>query len=236
VTELQHHEVEELLGAYALDAVDAGEAEAVEAHLETCPRCRAEVDAHREVAAHLAQAGAPAPDQVWDRIAAAIDGDAPPPMRLVVDRPAAPARWRRWAGPALGAAAAAAVVVVGVSAVVDDGDTGGDLETAALEAFESPQASMAELVGEDGAVLARLAVLPGGQGYVLAGALPDLDDGTYQLWGSDGATVVSLGVLGRHPETAAFVAGDAHDVFMISVEDEPVPAPTGDPVAAGELA
>src|SRR5262245_64213668 len=82
-----HAEIEELLGAYALDAVDPDEREAIEAHLSGCPRCRAEVDAGREVAAGLAQTGAPAPEGVWERIAGAIEGEAPPPLRLVAAPP-----------------------------------------------------------------------------------------------------------------------------------------------------
>ncbi len=34
---MAHHEIEELLGAYALDAVDADEARLVEDHLADCP-------------------------------------------------------------------------------------------------------------------------------------------------------------------------------------------------------
>jgi anti-sigma factor RsiW len=234
---LRHDEVEELLGAYALDAVDPEEADAVEAHLADCPRCRAEVDAHREVAAYLARGGAPAPEQVWSRIAAAIDGDAPPPMRLVVEDDRKPrSRWIRWGGPALAAAAVLAIVAVGVSTLGGDDAEGGDLDAVALDAFESPDATTAELVDEDGAVVARAAVLPDGQGYLLAEPLPDLDEGTYQLWGSDDGTIVSLGVLGPAPETIAFPAGAAHDVLMISVEDAAVASPTRAPVAVGELA
>src|SRR3954468_13451869 len=70
-------EFTELLGAYALDAIDDDEREAIEAHLLTCPRCRAEVAEHREVAAFLSK-GAPAPDGVWDRIAAELSPPAPP--------------------------------------------------------------------------------------------------------------------------------------------------------------
>ena len=40
---LSHDAVVELLGAYALDAVDPTEAAAVEAHLGTCPGCRDEI-------------------------------------------------------------------------------------------------------------------------------------------------------------------------------------------------
>ncbi|MGH2872076.1 MAG: zf-HC2 domain-containing protein, partial [Solirubrobacteraceae bacterium] len=51
--QLDHHEIEELLGAYALDAVDPDERAAVDSHLAECLRCRAEVDRHRQIAAGL---------------------------------------------------------------------------------------------------------------------------------------------------------------------------------------
>ena len=54
---LSHAELEELLGAYALDAVDGEERELVELHLLDCPRCRAEVAEHRAVASFLGSAG-----------------------------------------------------------------------------------------------------------------------------------------------------------------------------------
>ena len=63
-------DIEELLGAYALDAVDDDERRLVEAYLATNPRARAEVDQHREVATLLAFGGADAPEGLWDRIAA----------------------------------------------------------------------------------------------------------------------------------------------------------------------
>ena len=82
-----HDEIAELLGAYALHAVEPDEVELVEAHLEGCPRCRAEVAAHREVAALLGNSGGDAPDGLWERIASRLE-EAPPPMRLSLsDRP-----------------------------------------------------------------------------------------------------------------------------------------------------
>src|SRR5688572_21850390 len=167
-TNVQHHEVEELLGAYALDAVEPDEAALVEAHLATCPRCRAEVDGHREVATFLAQAGAPAPEHLWDRIADAIGGESPPPMRLVVDREPRAARLR-WFGGGAAVAAAAAAVVVAIVGVGSESSDGAELRDLALSAFEAPDASMAELVGSGGELVARAAVLPDGSGYVLAG-------------------------------------------------------------------
>ncbi len=79
-------EIEELIGAYALDAVDDDERNAVEQHLAVCARCRAELVEHREVAALLAYEGAPAPSDVWDRIVVTLE-EPPPAMRLKVDSP-----------------------------------------------------------------------------------------------------------------------------------------------------
>ncbi len=50
-------ELDELLGAYALDAVDADERRRVEDYLAVNPRAAAEVQAHREVATMLAFTG-----------------------------------------------------------------------------------------------------------------------------------------------------------------------------------
>jgi anti-sigma factor RsiW len=76
-----HTELQELLGAYALDAVDPDEAAAIERHLPTCPRCRNELAEHREVAALLGYAGGSAPSGVWDRIVASLE--EPPPALLL---------------------------------------------------------------------------------------------------------------------------------------------------------
>lgn len=76
-----HDEFTDLLGAYALDAVEPDERARIEAHLHTCPWCAAEVAEHREVAAYLSHSGTDAPDGVWDRIAAELSPPAPP-MRL----------------------------------------------------------------------------------------------------------------------------------------------------------
>jgi anti-sigma factor RsiW len=78
---MEHAEIQELLGAYALDAVDPDEAQEIERHLATCPRCRAEVIEHREVAGLLGYAGSDAPAGLWDRIVESLE-EPPPAMRL----------------------------------------------------------------------------------------------------------------------------------------------------------
>jgi anti-sigma-K factor RskA len=87
-TELQHDEIESLLGAYALDAVEPDEAMLVERHLEECPRCGAEVDAFRELAGRLGTSAVledaePVPPELWDRIAERLNAAprrSPSPM------------------------------------------------------------------------------------------------------------------------------------------------------------
>lgn len=148
--ELTHRELQGLLGAYALDAVDGDEAEAIELHLRGCPRCRAEVSTHRETAAWLSGTGGAAPEGMWDRLVSSLE-EPPPALRLVPaplpdaigSAPAAPApvdvggpatptatitplaamRSRRLL-PALAGAAAAIVFALGVfTATRDDAPT-----------------------------------------------------------------------------------------------------------------
>jgi hypothetical protein len=83
-----HQDIQELLGAFALDAVDSEERDVIDAHLAGCPRCRAEVEGYRETAALLAHSGERAPEGVWDRIATALD-EAPPALDLTRIIPAA---------------------------------------------------------------------------------------------------------------------------------------------------
>ncbi len=66
-------EIEELLGAYALDALEPEEAALVEEHLRTCVRCSAEVARHHEVAGLMANSGGDAPGELWDRIAERLE-------------------------------------------------------------------------------------------------------------------------------------------------------------------
>jgi anti-sigma-K factor RskA len=227
-------EVEELIGAYALDAVDPDERDAVERHLDECPRCRTELAGHLEVAALLGNTGAPAPDGVWARIASSLE-EPPPAMRLSLAPPpveatdgtraASPSRpHRRWVTRSFALAAAAAVAVIallGVDVVRQDhridqmrdeiaasADSTG-LQGAMVAAMSEPTSQEMNLASPTGAPMSATAVMTeDGTGYFLTASMPALPEGrTYQLWGvmADGQ-VVSLGVLGRYPHMAAFQA------------------------------
>jgi anti-sigma factor RsiW len=86
VPEPTHEEIQELLGVYALDAVDPETALVVERHLETCIRCTTEVAQHHEVAGLLANSGGAPPPELWDRIAGELDGSDPPSWDRLSER------------------------------------------------------------------------------------------------------------------------------------------------------
>jgi anti-sigma-K factor RskA len=67
---MDHSEYQELLASHALDALDARDAGALRAHLESCADCRRELAELREAAALLAHAAEPATpgDEVRRRI------------------------------------------------------------------------------------------------------------------------------------------------------------------------
>jgi len=134
---MSHEDLRELLGVYALDAVEPDEALAVEAHLAECPQCRAEVEEHRSVASLLGNVGAAAPIGLWDQIAASLDDDPVAPFGAGVSggadhgevadhvlsfpaggRDVRAARRRPRAAVILTAMAAACFLVVGVAGVV----------------------------------------------------------------------------------------------------------------------
>jgi anti-sigma-K factor RskA len=98
----------ELAAAYALDALDADDRRAYEAHLARCERCQQEVTSFRQTAAALAYDVdlPPLPETLEHRILKAARAERP----NVVPLP------RRWAIPAaaLAVASAAAAIVLGV--------------------------------------------------------------------------------------------------------------------------
>ena len=239
---MTHEQLQELLGAYALDAVEPEEEALIETHLQECPRCRAEVSELREVAALLGQTGSDAPEGVWDRIAASL-AEVPPPLRLEVQRERHAVRSRsRTFATAVAAVAAAVLVVLGISVVnlrshVDDleRNRSTDVAAAAQAAIAAPDARIAHLSGAGGLAAAAV-VRSNGQGYFIAGGLPQLSHRIYQLWGaSESGQVSSLGTV-PGPGVYAFTTDASIRIVMVTEEDAPVPAPTSAPIVTGTLA
>lgn len=238
--------IDELLGAYALDAVDDHERRQIESFLETDPRARAEVEAHREVAAMLAFSGERPPDGLWDRIANALEETPPAPgPQLARVMPMDRARRRRGLVGTAAAAAVAAVAAVAVTLVVADLDdpepavTADAIETAYGQAWASADGRRTELVADDTSFSADAVVLPSGTGFLSASKLPTLPETeTYQLWGVYADDdVISLGVLGNRPGVEPFTAKDDVVTLVITREQAGgVMASTTGAVLVGTLA
>ena len=248
------YELDELLGAYALDAVDETDRRRVEDYLTINPRAADEVRQHREVATMLAFTGMDAPAGVWERIVASLEEQAPPPgpelsrVMPAPDRPApvvpiehARRRRMRSVGTWLAATAAAAVVAVAVVSVVDRrADAPGDpIAVAAEAAREDRDSQIATLRSEGVDVTAEAIVDQDGHGFLLAQDLPPLpDDRTYQLWGVVGEDVISIGILGPHPEIETFTVEADVVAFAVTIERAGGVVSDGNPDGAyvGELA
>jgi anti-sigma-K factor RskA len=235
-------ELDTLLGAYALDALEPGERARVDAYLATNGRARDEVDELRESAASLALApvdDATAPPDLWDRITSTIDAeDASGGTGGEGDDELAARRTRRgmnrarWLSLVTAAAAVVALVlatqVVSLHHRLNDAQRTG--EQAAAGAFDraghAKGARQVAFMQTGGAEVARLVLLPDGSGYLKNDGLVPLDaQHTYQLWALTGTTAkpvaISAGVLGAHPKASAFVtATDVHG-FAITVEKTP---------------
>jgi len=254
---MSHELAYDLLPAFSLDAVDSDEHEQIETHLLDCPRCRAELDAHRDVAAALGNSVEPLPEGLWTSIASQLltnhDEEAPPMPTLVRNGPddefvgsfstpggARPrvSRRRLLSAISLAVACAAAAVILGVNLVDANnqvahlqGAIGETAHTAVLAALETPGHKVVTMKGANGHDLAEFVVLPSGQGYLVDSHLPALSPKeTYQLWGVIDGQTISLGLLGRAPHLVTFTLAGAPGASRLGITAEP----TGGSVLPGE--
>ena len=257
---MSHEEASELLGVYALDAVDGEELRELESHLAECPRCRSELDSLHEVAAAMGNSVEPLPDGLWSSIASRLPErqgeDEPPPMPHLVTETRSPfraapdTRRRRRLNTAttLGAvavAAAAVAVVLGIGLVRADDKVSG-LQSAAgrqlatvTAALSAPGHRLVDLETASHARLAQFVVLPNGVGYMVSSNLPALKaEQTYQLWGIEGTHPVSLGLLGGAPTQAVFTMAGSKTPSRLGITAEPPGGsvvPTGPILATGNV-
>ena len=209
-------DVHELTAAYALDALDADEAHAYEAHLSQCERCREELAALSEPATALAWAvDAPVPPaELRGRIldAAAADRTNVVPLR----RP-----WLLRATAAAAAVAACVAVGLGIwaSSLLDSVHRARASRVAvarAVEILADPTSRRIDVAGARGMV----AVDPTGQAALMLKHLPAAPAGkTYEAW------VISPG--GSPKPAGMFLGGETTTVIRLEL-----PVPVGSTVAA----
>jgi hypothetical protein len=253
---MSHDEAAELLGAYALDAVDPDEVAAIEAHLESCPRCRDELRNHREVTGLLAYAGQEAPAGLWDRVVSEVraeetapSGSRPPVIAAAEDhrRRNGGTGWRGWILPL---AAAAALIIVALLAIQvarlqnRTDHMSHELSLMANQptmatvdaALAAPGARRVTLRATTGSASIEAVILPNGTGYLYDSTLTPLATlQSYQLWGQSGQKLISYGLIGANPApVTAFRVGRPVQALAISAEAAGgVVAPTQAPVVSG---
>jgi len=251
-------DVEQLLGAYALDAVDNGERQLVERHLLTCEPCRIEVQEHREVAALLAGEPLQPSAQVWDGIIGKITSatateELAPIYSLERKRTTLASTSLRWV-----TSLAAAVVVALTAGVITQSQRIGDLNSrladqnrqistlsaalvadplqqAVTAALADPGAQVANLTADGSGETMQIVVLPDGTGYVFHTNLEALPtDATYQLWAVVDDKVISAGVLGNRPAVVPFHIDPAGLQGLVITQEVAggVPQSEADPVVA----
>jgi anti-sigma-K factor RskA len=253
---MTHEEASLLLGSFALDAVEPDEHERIEGHVSSCPRCRAELDAHREVAGALGNSVEPLPEGLWSSIANRLPerrDEVPPPMPLLrPDRGRSrpdrlhPDRGRLVTVASIAVAAAAVAAVLGVNLLRADtqvahlqGAIGETAHTAVVAALDTPGHQVVNLVGPDHARVAQFVLIPDGQGYLVKSTLPALRSGrSYQLWGIVGGKAISLGLMGQSPDQVTFTLAGVHRPSLLAVTAEPSGgsvAPSDPIVASGTV-
>jgi hypothetical protein len=250
---MSHDELAELLGAFALDAVDEPEAELVRTHLAHCPRCRDEVHQLQQAAAMLASTGGDAPPGIWDAIESRLRPPGPvdavaPPVDARLAQLVRAGRRRRIAvriATGLAAAAAAAIAVLGVEvdhlssrlSHVAVAAARADLFGAARSALLDPTARRIVLktTAAPTTVAAELVIERSGASYLFNDRLAPLPSNeTYQLWAVVGERAISVGLLGPRPTTVAIAldASMSADAFALTAEPAGgTPEPTHPPVA-----
>jgi anti-sigma-K factor RskA len=238
---ISHDEVLELLGAYALDAVEADEAAFIEYHLDRCPRCRDELRNHREVVGLVAYAGEEAPAGLWERIVEEIhDTGSSAPATVLRSISGSQDTWalgRGWRRVIAGLAAAAVVAVallgVEVSSLQRRTDKLSSQVTAVAGGPQPTMAAVRQALAEPGAkqvglraasggpVLLDAVILPGGDGYLYSPKLSPLPPSeTYQLWGVVGQQTISYGLIGSAPAAVtSFRAGSGVDALAVTAEE-----------------
>jgi anti-sigma factor RsiW len=200
----------DLTAAYALDALDADDREAYEAHLGQCEDCRAELATLGEAATALAWAVAsPAPpQQLRDRILGAAAAE----RQNVVPFPG-PRQWLFRATAAAAAVAACVAIGLGVwagslSHSLSSERSAHASAARATEILADPASRKVELQGGNGMV----AVDPAGRGVLVVRRLPAAPAGkTYEAWVITG---------GKAKRAGLFHGGDSPTMLTL---DETVP-------------
>ncbi|MFD9245908.1 anti-sigma factor domain-containing protein [Streptomyces sp. NPDC059556] len=235
-----------MTGAYALDALDPEEHEAVRRHLAECPSCAQEVLEFSETVVRLGLAVAVTPTAalragVLERIATVRQE---PPATRAARAPRGRRGLRRWSHWALAACLAGAVGLGGVAAwqhgLAEDArqetTRAREANDAVAEVLAAPDARVSTSRLEGGAVGTVVVSASLDRAvFAASGMAPPPAGKVYQLWYDDEGTMRSAGLMdpGATAE-ATLLDGPVDRASGVGVTVEPAggsPSPTSAPVA-----
>ncbi|MFE5773321.1 anti-sigma factor [Streptomyces sp. NPDC056485] len=243
---MKHHatDAHTLAAAYALGALDDGERQAFDAHLQGCEACRHEAAEFEATAARLAAAVSQTPPVLAKaQVMAAIDGVRQLPPRVPAPAAAAPALAdivRRRMVPLALAASVAAIALGGVA--VWQVQNGQDLKQQARQAQQQLDTVAAVLAAPDartvhgkaanGALTTVVASDRQNKAVFTAANLPAPGAGkTYQLWLDQDGTMRPAGLIDH--DGTVILSGNPAAAGAVGLTIEPAggsPQPTTDPL------
>jgi anti-sigma-K factor RskA len=234
-TPLTCDEADELAGAWGLGALDRAEADAIRSHLDTCDRPHEELRAAPGAGAVLEASLEPIQPSpaLRGRIMDSIGrGPAPAPS-------ATPWYRREWLPRVAALAAAAAIVGLAVWNIQLRGTL--DDREAELQRVASALSSGGAPVAVSGTAGNGL-LITGEDGPILVAGVPAPEPGLlYEMWLIDEAGApVAVGTFSPGTDDELVIARLERSVegfatFAVTVEEERVEAPTGDPVLVAPL-
>jgi len=229
--DLSHEEIQELLGAYALDAVDDRERAIIEAHLTTCESCRIELEDHRRLAETMRRHAA----RMSPLASVEANGSAKTNGGVSGSRSA-----HRWRFPV--AMAIALALLGGVFAQGEIRFNKLDTRMERIELLEQAQLAMTDPAAivttlrtpRNEPVLTVVSRAFGGDSYAMNSTLPPLPSGqSYQLWRSERGVEVPVITLGRRRAAVMFSLPSDVTAFVLTVETGPTPSRPTLPAVAG---
>jgi anti-sigma-K factor RskA len=234
---VEHRELQDLIPAHALHALDADEALLLEEHIETCETCRRDLDDLRETTALLAFATDPIEPPARLR-ASILDAVEPAPTaQLARPRRERLSFLRGAVAGTLAGAAIALVLGLALFSKLSDARSSRDAQSALVASLVRSGSQVQPLAGNlQGAV-----VRTGGTGKLVLIDPPKAADGhTYEAWliGSD-KVPLPAGTFKGGKAVVVPLRGDAggQKTVAITVErDRGSQAPTTKPVASASLA
>ena len=232
---MEHRELQDLIPAHALHALDADDALLLEEHVVTCETCRLDLDALRETTALLAFATAPVEPPARLR-AAILDAVAETVPEAATPRRARLAFLRGALAGTLAGAAVALVIGITLHSQLSDARSSRDAQSALVSSLIDPSTRVQPLAGKlQGAVVRN-----GGSGKLVLVNLPNTAKGrTYEAWliGAD-KVPVPAGTFAGGKALVVPLRGNAGKATTVAITVEDTGGsskPTSQPVATASL-